>query len=114
MQSGKGNHVDSQFSQISVQLSRESKTSGDTGHGKRDQMVQIAIGWGCEFQGTETNVIKGLIVDAESLVGVFHKFVNGEGGIIGFYDGVTDLKKINKLIFTKKIPNYAFSRIFFR
>ena len=55
-------------------------------------MVQIAIGWGCEFQGTETDVIKGLIVDAESLVSVFHKLVNGEGGIIGFYDGVTDLK----------------------
>ena len=76
-------------------------------------MVQIAIGWGCEFQGTETDVIKGLIVDAESLVGVFHKLVNGEGGIIGFYDGVTDLK--NKLSEFSRIffPNYAFSRNFF-
>ena len=55
-------------------------------------MVQIAIGWGCEFQGTETDVIKGLIIDAESLISVFHKLVNGKGGIVRFYDGVTDLK----------------------
>ena len=56
-------------------------------------MVQIAIGWGCEFQGTETDVIKGLIIDAESLISVFHKLVNGEGGIIGFHNSVTDLDK---------------------
>ena len=93
MQSGKGNHVDSQFSQISVQLTRKSKASGDTRHGKRDQMVQIAIGWGCEFQGTETDVIKGLIINAECLISVFHKLVNGKGGIVRFYDGVTDLKR---------------------
>ena len=102
MQSGKGNHIDGQFSQISVQLTRKSKASGDTRHGKRDQMVQIAIGGGCEFQGTETNVIKGLIVDAEGFIGVFHKLVHGEGGIIGFYDGVTDLKK-NNWGFSRKI-----------
>ena len=55
-------------------------------------MVQITIGRSGEFQGTETDVIKSLIVNAESLISVFHKLVNGEGGIIGFYDGVTDLK----------------------
>ena len=65
-------------------------------------MVQIAIGWGCEFQGTETDVIKGLIINAECLISVFHKLVNGKGGIVRFYDGVTDLKK--------KKNNCGFSR----
>ena len=93
MQSGKGNHIDGQFSQISVQLTRESKASGNTRHGKRDQMVQIAIGWGCEFQGTETDVIKGLIVDAESLISVLNQLVHREGGIVGLHHSVRDLWK---------------------
>ena len=46
-------HVDSQFSQISIQLTWESETGGDTGHGGRDQMVQITIGWGGKFEGTK-------------------------------------------------------------
>ena len=56
-------------------------------------MVQITIGRSGEFQGTETDVIKSLIVNAESLISVFHKLVNGEGGIIGFHNSVTDLDK---------------------
>ena len=55
-------HVDSQFSQISVQLTRESETGGDTRHGGRDQMVQITVGWGGKFEGTK---IKLVIIEPE-------------------------------------------------
>ena len=32
MKTREGNHVDSQFTEISIELSRESKAGGDTGH----------------------------------------------------------------------------------
>ena len=97
-------HVDSQFSQISVQLTRESETGGDTGHGGRDQMVQITIGWGGKFEGTkienyyrfgnvdvdspEADVVEGFVIDAVGLVGVFNKLMDGEGGVVWFDNGI--------------------------
>ncbi|KFP26937.1 hypothetical protein N325_07768, partial [Colius striatus] len=41
VQTGEGNHVDSQFPQVSVELPREAQAGGDTAHGGRYQMVQV-------------------------------------------------------------------------
>ena len=49
METREGNHVDSQFTEISVQLSWESEASGDTGHGGGDEMVQVTICGGGEL-----------------------------------------------------------------
>merc|ERR1739844_724578 len=59
-----GHHVDSQLTQISVQLTRESQACGDTRHGCRHQMVEIAICGGGELEGTEADVVQSLVVDA--------------------------------------------------
>ena len=53
METGEGDHVDGQFTQISVELTRESETSSNARHGGRDQMVQVTVGWGGEFEGTK-------------------------------------------------------------
>ena len=49
-------HVDSEFTEIGIQLTWESETSCNARHGGRDQMVQITIGWGSEFEGTKIEV----------------------------------------------------------
>jgi len=36
-------------------------------------MVEIAVGWGSEFEGSEADVVQGLVVDAERLVGVLNQ-----------------------------------------
>ena len=54
-------------------------------------MVQISISGGGEFQGTETDIIKSLVVNAESLVSVFYQLVDRQGGVVGFDHGITDL-----------------------
>ena len=46
-------HVDTEFTEISIELTWESEACGDTRHGDRDQMVQITICWGGEFEGSE-------------------------------------------------------------
>ena len=33
-------------------------------------MVEIAVGWGSEFEGSEADVVQGLVVDAERFVRV--------------------------------------------
>ena len=41
MESGEGDQVNSQFAEITVQLTRESQTSCDTRHDNGDQVVQV-------------------------------------------------------------------------
>ena len=76
METGEGDHVDGQFTEISVQLAGESETGGDSGHGGRDEMVQVTVGWGGELQGSEANVIQSLVVNAVGLVGVLNELVD--------------------------------------
>ena len=49
---GKGQllHIDGQLSQIGIELAWETETCGDAGHCRRDQVVQIAVCWRCQFQ----------------------------------------------------------------
>ena len=77
-------HVDCQFTKISIQLTREAQTCCDTRHCRGDKMVQVTI-CGCgKFQGTETNVIKSLIINTVGLVCVFYQLMYGECGVVGF------------------------------
>jgi len=57
MESGERDQVDGQLSQVGVQLSGESQTTGHSGHSGRDEMVQVTIGGGGQFEGSETDVI---------------------------------------------------------
>jgi len=91
VKSGEGNQVDGQLSKISVQLTRESEAAGNTGHGSRDEMVKITISGGGELEGSEADVVEGFVVDDLDFIGVFDQLMDGEGGIVGFDDGVRDL-----------------------
>lgn len=76
MQSRERNHVDGQFSEIRVELTGESETSGDTRHDDRDEVVEVTVGRGGEFEGSEADVVERFIVDTEGLVGVFDQLVD--------------------------------------
>jgi len=45
-------------------------------------MVQISIGWGGEFQGSEANIIKSFVVNAHNFIGVFDELMDREGGVV--------------------------------
>ena len=76
VETGEGHHVDSQLTEISVELAREAQACGDTRHGGRDQMVQVTIGGGGQLQGTEADVIESFVVNAVGLICVLHKLVD--------------------------------------
>ena len=68
VEAGEGDHVDSQFSEIGIQLAREAEAGSDTRHGEGDEMVQVTICRRSQFECAEADVVEGLIVNAESLV----------------------------------------------
>ena len=88
VESGEGDHVHSQFPQVSIELTRETQAGGDTAHCGRDQMVKVTISWSGKFESAEANVIQGLVVNAIGLVGVLYKLMDGKGGVVRFYDSV--------------------------
>merc|ERR1712170_161379 len=91
VETGEGHHVDSQLPQVSVQLAREAQAGGDTRHGGRHQMVEITIGRSGQPQGTEADIVQGLIVNAVGLVSVLNQLMDRQGGIVGPHHGVRHL-----------------------
>jgi hypothetical protein len=92
MQTGEGNQIDGQFSEVTVELTGKSKAASDSRHGSRDEMVEITVGGGSELEGSEADVIEGLIINDHALVGVLDELMNGESGIVGLDDGVRDFR----------------------
>jgi hypothetical protein len=88
VESGEGNEVDSELSEIRVKLSRESEATGDSGDGSGDEVVKVTISGGGELEGSEADVIKGLVINDLDLIGVLNKLMDGEGSIVGFDDCV--------------------------
>ena len=76
MKTREGNHIDCQLPQVSIELTRETETSGHSGHGQGHQVVQISISRVGKFKGAEANVIQCFVVNAIRLVSIFHKLVN--------------------------------------
>jgi hypothetical protein len=72
MKTREGNHVDGQFAQIRVELTRETQTGGNTRHDGRDKVVQVSIRWGSELKGSHANVVKSLVIDTKGLIGVLN------------------------------------------
>ena len=46
-------------------------------------MVQVAISWGGELECPEADVVKRLVINAESLVRVLDQLMNGQSGVVG-------------------------------
>merc|ERR1719445_1274986 len=76
VKTGEGYHVDGEFPKISVQLSRESEAGGDTRHGGGDEMVEISIGGGGQFEGSEADVVEGFVIDGECFICVLNKLMD--------------------------------------
>ena len=91
VKSGEGHHVDGEFPEVSVQLSGESEAGGDTRHGGGDEMVQVTVCGGGQLEGPEADVVEGLVINDEGLIGVLNELMDGEGGVVGLNNGVGDL-----------------------
>jgi hypothetical protein len=85
------NHVDGQLAEIGVELAREAERNCHTGHDSRDEVVEITVRGVGKLESTHADVVESLVVNAEGLVGVLHKLVDGESGVVRLNDCVGDL-----------------------
>jgi hypothetical protein len=74
--------IDTKFAKVGVELTREAEAAGDARHACRAQMVEVAICWGGELEGTEADVVQGLVVKAHALISVLDQLVHGQSGVV--------------------------------
>ena len=91
VQTGEWHHVHGNLAQISIELTWEAEAACDTAHNERNQMVQIAIGGAGQLEGTEADVVQGLVINAENLVRVLDQLMHREGGVVRLNDGIRHL-----------------------
>merc|ERR1712195_363302 len=91
VESGEGDQVNGELSEIGVELSGESEAASDTGEGGRDEMVKITVGGGGELEGSEADIVEGFVINADDLIGVLDELMDGEGGVVGLNDGIGHL-----------------------
>ena len=83
-----GNHVDGELAEIRVKLTREAQAGGNTGHDGGNEVVQVTVGGVGELEGFHADIVQGLVVNAEGLIGVLDKLVDGEGGVVRLNNGI--------------------------
>jgi hypothetical protein len=91
MKTREWDEIYSKLTKVRVKLTREADAASHARHTGGAKMVQVAIGWGGQLEGTEADVVKSLVVHAHTLVGVLDKLVNGKGGVVWLDNGVRHL-----------------------
>ena len=91
MKTWEWDEVDSELSQVRVELTWESEAAGDTGESGGHEMVKITIGWGGELEGSEADIVEGLVINAHNLIGVLDELMDREGGVVWLNDGIRHL-----------------------
>ncbi len=91
VETGEGDEVHRELAEVSVELTREAKAAGDTGHDGRDEVVEVTEGRGGELEGAEADVVQRLVVEDHALVSVLDELVHREGSIVRLDNGVRDL-----------------------
>jgi len=76
METRKGDHVHGKLSQIAIELSREAKAACCTANGGGNEMIEISVSWRGELERPEANVVKSLIIQSKTLIGVLNELVH--------------------------------------
>jgi len=91
VKSGEWNQVDSELSQVRVQLTWESEAACNTRHGSRDEVVKVTICGGGKLEGSEADIVEGFVINNHALIGILDQLVDWKGSVVWFNDGVWDL-----------------------
>lgn len=60
METWEGDHVNSKFAQVRIELARETKTCGYTRHHCRHEMIEITVRRAGKFESPHADIIKSL------------------------------------------------------
>ena len=91
MKTWEWDEVNSELSQVRVELTWESQAAGDTREGSGHKMVEITVGWGGELKSSKADIIKCFVINAHNLIGVFDELMHRESGVVWLNDGIRHL-----------------------
>jgi len=91
MESWEWDQVDSEFSEIRVELTWETDGASSTRHGNRDEMVKITISGGGELKSSETDIVESFVINDHALIGVFDELMDRESSVVWFDNGIRHL-----------------------
>jgi hypothetical protein len=60
MQTWEGDHIDSKFAEVGVELPRETEAGCSTGYNGGDKVVQVPVGGVRQFKGSHTGIVESL------------------------------------------------------
>jgi len=89
--SGIGDQVGLEFSDINVQGSVESEGGGEGGDNLGDESVQVSVSGSFDVQLSSADVIDGFVIEHDGDIGVFKEGVGRKNGVVGFNNGGRDL-----------------------
>merc|ERR1712144_46307 len=91
VETGEWDEIDSELAQVRVELTGEAQAASDTRHAGGAQVVEVAVCRGGQLEGTEADVVQGLVVKAHALVGVLDELVDRECGVVWLHNSVGHL-----------------------
>jgi hypothetical protein len=86
MDSGVGHQVGLELRDIHVQGTIETKGSGQRRHDLGNKSVQVGVGRSLNVQVSAAHIVQGLVIKAESTVGMLKKRMGGEDVVVGLHN----------------------------
>lgn len=75
METRERDQIDSHFTEIWVQLTRESEATGNARHNLGNELVQVSVGWIGNLLGSFADSIKGFVVKAAHSISWFYELM---------------------------------------
>jgi len=92
MDSGVGDQVGLELSDIDVEGTIESEGGGQRGDNLSDESVQVGVGGSLDIEVSSADIIDGLIVEHDGDISVLEERVGGENGVVGLDNSGGDLR----------------------
>jgi len=91
MDSGVGDKVGLEFSDINVEGTVESEGGGEGGDDLGDESVEVGVGGALNVEVSSADIVHSLVVEHDGDVGVLEERVGREDRVVGLNDGGGDL-----------------------
>jgi len=93
MDSGVGDEVSLEFSDIDVKGTIESERGGEGRDDLGNESVQVGVGGSLDIKVSSADIVDGLVIEHDGDIGVLKEGVSGEDGVVRLNDGGGDLRR---------------------
>lgn len=91
MNSGIGDQVGLEFSDIDVEGTIESEGGSQGRDNLSDESVQVGVGGSFDIEVSSADIVDSFVIEHNSNISVFQQGVSGKNGVVGFDDSSGDL-----------------------